>query len=417
MDVKRKDIGKRRAKRWILWGGLLLVGAPLSIWAVSRVKPAAPTVERATVLLDAVKRGPMLRQVRGLGTLVPEDVLLIPAVTDGRVTRIVIRPGTFVRPESVILEMQNPELELSAVDAEWQVKAAEAGYRDLKARLETQKLDQRAKSQQVQTDYVKAKLQADRDGELLKNGLTADIVAKQSQATAEELAHRSDIEKQNTGILAESINAQLAAQQVNIEKLRAAYDLKKRQVEQLKVRAGVDGVLQQLSVEVGQRVTAGTQLAKVAEPKKLKAELKIAETQAKDIALNLPAEIDTRNGVIKGRVMRIDPAVINGTRTVDVRLEGALPPGAVPDLSVDGTIELERLNNVLYVGRPVSGQEHSKITLFRLEPDGKEAVRVPVTLGRVSVNTVEIVDGLKLGDQVVLSDMSTWDAQNRIRLN
>lgn len=417
MDIKRTDMRRRKITRWAVWGGLLLVGTPLCIWGVSRMKPAAAPVERSTVWIDSVKRGPMVRNVRGTGTLIPEDVLWIPAVTDGRVTRIVIRPGAIVKPDSIILEMDNPELDSATIDAEWQVKAAEANYRDLKAKLETQKLDQQAKAQQVHTDFIKAKMQSDRDTELLKNGLTADIVAKQSVATAEELEHRANIEKQNIPILAESGEAQLASQQVGIEKLRAAWELKKRQRDQLRVRAGVEGVLQQITIEVGQRVVAGAQLAKVADPKRLKAELHIAETQAKDLTLGQKAEIDTRNGVIPGRVMRIDPAVLNGTRTVDVRLEAALPPGAVPDLSVDGTIELDRLNNVLYVGRPVASQENGTITLFRLEPDGKEATRVPVKLGRVSVNTVEIVDGLKVGDQVVLSDMSTWDDRNRIRLN
>jgi HlyD family secretion protein len=269
----------------------------------------------------------------------------------------------------------------------------------------------------VQSEYVQAQLKADRDEQLAKDGLTPDLNLRLSKATAEELKHRFEIEKKRLEISDESIQAQLAAQQVQIEKLRAALELKKQQVSELKIRAGTQGVLQQMAVEVGQRVTPGTILAKVAQPWKLKAELKIPETQAKDIALGQLAEVDTRNGVIPGRVSRIDPAAVNGTVTVDVRLEGELPQGARPDLSVDGTVEIERLADVMYVGRPVFGQPNSTVTLFRLEPEGREALRVPVKFGRASVNTIEVVEGLKVGDTVVLSDMSAWDSHNRIRLN
>jgi HlyD family secretion protein len=318
--------------------------------------------------------------------------------------------------------LTNPQLELDAVDAEWQVKAAEATYTDLRVKLEQGKLQQEATTAQVQTDYVKAKLEADLEERLGKDGLTSELKMKQTRATADELANRFKIETKRYDISGESIEAQLAAQKVQIEKLRAAWKLKKQQVDQLTVRAGTTGVLQQLGatpttpIEEGQRVPAGTILAKIAQPWKLKAELKIPETQAKDILAGQLASIDTRNGVIDGRVSRIDPAVQNGTVTVDVHLDGQLPAGARPDLSVDGTVELERLNDVLYVGRPVSGQPNSTITLFRLDPNSHEALRVPVKLGRASVNTIEVVDGLKVGDQVILSDMTTWDSHNRIEL-
>lgn len=417
MDKPRPGAARKRLIRRIVIGVVLLITIPMITWALSRLKPAAPSVDRATVIIDSVKRGSMLRQVRGLGTLVPEEVLLIPAVTDGRIEKIILRPGIQLRPDSVIMVLKNPDVELAAVDLEWQVKAAEATYRDLKVKLETQTLDQRQKITQTQAEHTKAKLQSDRDVELLKNGLTADITVKQSRASAEDLETRVQMQLKALEILKDSIEAQLAVQQVQIEKLKAAYALKRRQVEQLQVRAGVEGTLQEIKVEVGQQVTAGTQLAKMAQPRKLKAELKIPETQAKDVIIGQRAEVDTRNGVIEGRVSRIDPAVLNGTVTVDVKLEGPLPDGARPDLSVDGTIELERLTDVLYVGRPVFGQNNAKVTLFKLQPDGKEAERVPVQLGRMSVTNVEIVSGLKVGDQVVLSDMSTWDAQNRIRLN
>lgn len=418
MDVKREGVARQKMIKRAVWVGLLLIAIPLITWGLSRLKPAAPSVERSTVWIDTVKRGPMVRQVRGLGTLVPEDILYIPAQNEGRVEKVVLRPGVPVNPDTVLLVLSNPELELAMVDLEWQVKAAEATLADLKVRLQQQKLEQQARSAQVQADQVKAQLTYERDAELLKNGLTPDLTVKLSEAAAKELLHRNQVEQARLASYDDMIKAQLEAQRVQGEKLRAAYELKKKQVDQLTVRAGTAGVLQELSLQVGQRLTVGTVLAKVVQPTHLKAELKIPETQAKDIVIGQPAEIDTRNGFVEGKVSRIDPASVNGTVTVDVRFTGELPPGvARPDLSVDGTIELERLSDVLYVGRPVFGQPNSLVGLFKLDPDGKEANRVQVKLGRSSVNTIEITDGLKIGDQVILSDMSAWDAQNRIRLN
>ncbi|HBY62841.1 MAG TPA: RND transporter [Solibacterales bacterium] len=417
MDVPRQGAAKRRLIKRIIYGTVLLITVPLITWRLSLMKPAAPSVEQATVWIDTVKRGPMKREVRGLGTLVPEEILFIQAANEGRVEKIVLRPGVNVREDTVLLILGNPELELAASGLEWQVKQAEANLKDLHVKLQTAQLDLQASVARVESEFVRAKLQADRDTELGKQGLTPDLTVKLSVATASEAAKRFEIEKQRLAISRESTEAQLAAQNVAISKLRAEWELKKKQVDQLKIRADAAGVLQQLPVEVGQRVTPGTLLAKVAQPWKLKADLKIAETQAKDIQLGQIAMIDTRNGVIPGKVSRIDPAVINGTRTVDVRLEGELPPGAVPDLSVDGTIELERLDDIVYVGRPVFGQANSTVGLFKLDPATKEANRVQVKLGRSSVNTIEVVEGLKVGDQVVLSDMSAWDAHSRIRLN
>jgi HlyD family secretion protein len=417
MDVKREGVGRRKFVRAAIWVGLLAVTIPLVTFGLSRLKPAAPSVERGTVWIDAVKRGPMVRQVRGLGTLVPEEILFIPAQNDGRVEKVALRPGVPVNPDTVLLVLSNPELEVQMIDYEWQVKAAEAQLTDLRVRLIQQKLEQQSRSAQVQADQVKAQLQYERDAQLFKNGLTPDLTVKLSEASAKELSHRSAVEKERLASFDEMIQAQVDAQKVKVEQLRAQFQLKKKQVDQLTVRAGTSGVLQELTLQAGQRVTVGTVLAKVVQPTKLKAELKIPETQAKDVLVGLPAEIDTRNGIVKGRVSRIDPAAINGTVTVDVRIEEALPPGARPDLSVDGTVELERLPDVLYVGRPVFGQPNAVVGLFRLDPDGKEATRTQVKLGRSSVNTIEIVEGLRLGDQVILSDMSTWDQQNRIRLN
>jgi HlyD family secretion protein len=420
MDVPRKGAARQRLIRRIAIGTVLAIVIPAVTWGVMRLKPAAPTVERATVWIDTVKRGPMLRNVRGLGTLVPDEIFWLAALTDGRVEQIYLRPGAELKPNTVILKLSNPELELAAVDAEWQLKQAEANMKDLRVKLESQRLEQRSAAARVQADMVKAKLEADLEERLRKDGLTSELKTKLTRATADELVNRYEIEKKRLEISGESVEAQIAAQHVQIEKLRAAWVLKKQQVAQLTINAGTTGVLQQLGgtapIEVGQRLVAGTPLAKIANPRRLKAELKIAETQAKDIMQGQVASIDTRNGEIAGRVSRIDPAVINGTRTVDVRLEGELPPGAVPDLSVDGTVELERLNDVLYVGRPVYGQPNSMVSLFRLDPATREAHRVQVKLGATSVNTIEILDGLKIGDQVILSDMSQWDAHNRIEL-
>lgn len=423
MDIPRTTARRNRIIRRTIVAVVVLTAIPLITWGLSKLKPAAPTVERATVWIDTVKRGPMLREVRGLGTLVPEDVLWIPAVTDGRVERIHTLAGTSVNRSTILMELSNPDLTLAAADAEWQVKAAEATYTDLKVKLESGRLDQTANAARVESDYSQAKLQADRDEALVKLGLTADLTFKLSKTKAEELAGRLDIEKKRLEIGGESIEAQLAAQRVQIQKLKAAYELKRQQLDALKVRAGAEGTLVSLGsnpampLEAGQRVVAGAILAKIAQPQNLKAELKIAETQVKDILLGQVASIDTRNGFIPGRVKRIDPASVNGTVTVDVKLEGALPSGARPDLSVDGTITLEKLDDVVFVGRPVFGQANSLVTLFRLEEQGKHASRIQVKLGRTSVNTIEIVEGLKVGDQVVLSDMSAWDAHSRIQLN
>jgi HlyD family secretion protein len=417
MDIPRESaIRKRRIRRLIyVVVGLLAVGSVTL--GLSRLKPAAPTVDKATLWPDTVKRGPMLLQVRGLGTLVPEEILWIPAITDGRVARRFILPGTQVEANTVIFQLSNPEQEQAALDAEWQLKAAEAQYKSLKAQLDSQLLDQKAAAATVQSDYTEAKLDSDKDAELAKLGLGAELNAKITHAKSDALATRNDIENQRLAVTAASEKAQLDAQQARVEQMRALYELKKSQLDSLRVRAGAEGVLQELEVEVGQRVVAGAPLAKVVQPTKLKAQLKIPETQAKDVQIGQSASVDTRNGIIPGHVMRVDPSVINGTVTVDVKLDGALPKGARPDLSVEGTIELENLPDVVYVGRPAFGQPNSTVGIFKYDPDGKGATRVQVKLGRASVNSVEILAGLEPGDKVILSDMSQWDAFNRIRLD
>jgi HlyD family secretion protein len=415
MDIPRESEVRRRRMRRIIYGLLAGVAILLATLGLSRLGPAAPTVERATLWPDTVKRGPMVRDVRGLGTLVPEDVLWIPAVTDGRVKSRLL-PGVAVKADTVLIELTNPELEQAALDAEWQLKQAVADSNSLKAQLDSKLLDQRVTAATVRSDFEQAHLTAEKDEALVKLGLQSDLNLKLSAAKAGALATQNQIEGERVKVLADSNAAQLAAQQAKIEQLRALCNLKRSQLDSLRVRAGADGVLQEVPVEVGQRVAAGTILAKVAEPAHLKAQLKIAETQAKDVQLTQKASIDTHNGTIAGHVVRIDPSVIDGTRTVDVKLDEALPPGAVPDLSVDGTITIERLSNVVYVGRPTMGQANSKTTLFKLVNGGKEAVRVPVALGRASVSTIEIVEGLQPGDEVILSDMSRWDGFDRIKL-
>jgi HlyD family secretion protein len=415
VDIARPSQARQKRIRRILIGAGSLAAVLLITLGLSRLRPAAPLVENPWI--DTVKRGPMVRQVRGLGTLVPVEVRWIPAISEGRVERLVILAGTPVKADTVILELSNPELELQALDAESQLRAAEASLTELRVRLESQHLDQEAAAARVKADFHQARMRADADEELAKNGLIADINLKVSQVTADELGNRDRIERKRLDISEEAIGAQMAVQAAQVDQRRALARLRRRQFQDLKVRAGLDGVLQQLPVEVGQRVTPGTPLARVAQPERLKAVVKIAETQAKDILIGQKATVDTRNGVIEGHVARVDPAAQQGTVTVDIALDGELPKGARPELSVDGTIELERLANVLFVGRPAQGQAESLVGLFRLEEGGKEATRARVKLGRASVNTVEVVEGLKEGDRVVLSDTSAWDAFDRIRLN
>jgi HlyD family secretion protein len=423
MDIPRKDASKKRLIRRIAISLVVLAAVVGTSVAVSRLKPAAPSVDLSVVWRDTVKRGPMTREVRGLGTLVPEETMLVPATTEGRVQRILIRPGTPVKADSVVMILTSPELDTDLLNAEYALKAAEADYENLKVTLQKLQLDMKSTVAQVGADFNTSKLQADRDAALAKEGLFSEVDAKISAVKSQELGNRLQIENQRITISASAEEAQLASQKVKVDQLRGQYNLKKSQVDQLKVRAGFDGVLQQLPtpVEVGQKVAAGTPLGKIAQPSKLKAELKIAETQVKDVTIGQHAVIDTRNGLIDGRVSRIDPSILNGTVTVDVALimgKDAPPPGVLrPDLSVDGTIELERLNDVVFVGRPVFGQQDSTVSLFKLEGDGKYANKVKVALGRSSVNTIEIKDGLKVGDQVILSDMSAYDSYDRIKLN
>jgi HlyD family secretion protein len=418
MDIPRKKSETRnRRVRTMLYVVVGAAAIALVTLGVSRLKPAAPSVDRSTLLIDTVQRGPMLRQVRGTGTLVPEEIRIIAASTQGRVERVLAQPGTEVSAGTVLIELSNPELQQAAVDTQYELLAAEADYRNLKVKLESERMGQQAAAATVRADYQQAKIQTDTDEALAKDGLIPDLNLKLSRVKTEELANRYQLEQQRLAVGAKSAQAQLASQQARISQTQALLKLKQDQVETLKVLAGTGGVLQQMQVEVGQQVAPGTNLAKVVEPQHLKAELKIAETQTRDIQLGLKAEIDTRNGVIQGHVSRIDPAAQQGTLTVDVALDGALPQGARPDLTVDGTVELERLDNVIYMGRPAVGQTQSTVTLFKLESGGKTAVRVPVKLGRSSVNTVEVLEGLQPGDQVILSDTSAWDAFNSIRLN
>ena len=417
MDIPRKDLVRKRRFRRIVYSAILLTAMAAITFALSRLEPAAPSVERATVFVDSVGRGDMVLDVRGLGTLVPEVVLLIPARDEGRVDRRLLLPGVRVEPETVLFELSNPKLEQELFDAQSELRAAEADYTDLKAQLETQRVDQAATAAQLKSEYLQAKSEWEVNQALAKDALTDQVTLRMSKVRTEQLEVRLQLEKERLEVRETSVNAQLAAQQARIDQAHGLVRLREKQLDRLKVRAGASGVLQQLEVEVGQLVTPGTVMARVSDPRQLKAALKIAETQVKDITFGQRAEIDTRNGVIPGTVMRIDPAVLEGTVTVDIRLEGELPRGARPDLSVDGRIILDHLRNVIKVGRPVYAQPNNTISLFRLEPDGLHAVRVQAAVGRTSVNEIEIRQGLQPGDQVILSDMSAWDEHDRIRLN
>lgn len=414
MDIARPSQARQKRIRRIAYGSAAVVAISLITLGLSRLKPAAPTVEGAWI--DTVKRGEMLRNVRGLGTLVPDEIRWIPAVTEGRVERRVIEPGAEVTPDSVILELSNPDVELAALEAESQMRAAEAQLTETKVRLETQRLDQMANAARIRADYQQAKMRAETDAELAAQGLVADLNARLSKVAADELKNRDEIEQKRLAIADQSVQAQIRVQDANVEQRRALARLRRNQVHSLRVRAGIHGVLQLIPVEIGQRVTPGTNLARVAQPEKLKAVVRVAETQVRDVAIGQPASVDTRNGIVEGKVVRIDPSVQNGTVAVDIALTGPLPKGARPDLTVDGTIELERLTDVLYVGRPAQGQAESLVSLFRVQEGTNEALRTKVKLGRTSVNTVEIVEGLKQGDQVVLSDTSAWDAFDRIKV-
>lgn len=419
MDISRPDIKKKKIRQqWIAAACGVLALAVIAIF-VTRLKPASPEVDRATVWTDVVKRGPLLRQVRGPGTLVPREdkIRLIPSETEATVVRIRVLPGAKVEPNTILMDLVDPTLQQELLDAQLQVRGAEADYINTRATVQSALMDQKAAGATVNADYSQAQLQAKTDKSLYDLGVISGLTYSASKGKADELVTRNDLEKQRLTLNEKAIETQLAVQQTKVDQAKALLGLKQKQLDALSVRAGISGVLVEVDHQVGEHVTAGTTLAKVVQPDQLKASLKIAETQARDIQIGQPAEVDTHNGVIDGKVMRIDPSVLNGTRTVDVELSGALPPGAVPDLSVDGTIDLDRLADVLYVGRPAFGNENSTITLFKLSADGKTAVRAPVKVGRASVNSIQVIEGLQSGDTVILSDMSRYDNTDRIRLD
>ena len=417
MDIKRPPKSKLKKK---IRTAILIVVAVTGIggitYGLSKLKPAAPTVDRSTVVIETVKRGPFLRDVNGVGTLVPQVTRFVPAPADGRVETVLLQAGVEVQPTTVIVELSNPQMEQEAADATFQVKAAEADEENLKVRLESDTMTQRSAVASINAEYSQAKLQLDADEVLAKQGLVADLVLKISRVNVQNLANRLKVEQDRLAVSAKATRAQLNSQSSRVQQLKALAQLKQQQVDALKVRAGTAGVLQQVSVQVGQQVTPGFNIARVADPNSLKAELRVAETQIKDVRIGQKVLVDTRNGVIEGQVSRIDPAAREGTVTIDASLTGPLPSGARPDLSVDGRIELERLSDVLSVGRPTFGQGQSTIGMFVLTPDGTEAERRQVQLGKYSVSTVEVLGGLKEGDKVIVSDTSTYDGYSRIRV-
>jgi multidrug resistance efflux pump len=419
MDIARPEFKTQKRRRQLFILAAVILGVAAVSVGVSRLKPAAPTVERGTVWTDTVKRGPMLRQVRGLGTLVPtqEAVRQIPAETEATVVRIYMLPGSQIKADTILVQMTNPQTEQAAVDAQLQLKAAESEYQSLRVKLESDLMNQKAGAATVHADDAQAQRQADTDKALYELGVISGLAYKSSKGKADEFTTRNDLETQRLAANQRAIESQMAQEQAKVDEMRTLAQLKQKQLDALKERAGIDGVLVDLPLQVGQHVLPGTMLAKVVEPEHLMATLKVAETQARDVQIGELASIDTHNGLIAGTVMRVDPGVQNGTVTVDVKLTGELPKGARPDLSVDGTIDLERMDNVLYVGRPAFGQENSTVSLFKLSPDGQGALRVPVKVGRASVNSIQIIEGLREGDAVILSDMSRWDNTDRVRLN
>ncbi|MCF3648191.1 efflux RND transporter periplasmic adaptor subunit [Synoicihabitans lomoniglobus] len=417
MDIPRPNqaAAKRKKRITMIVVVVALLGA--ITFGLSRLKPAAPSMDRNLVWVDTVKRGPMVRQVRGLGTLVPENIRWVAARTQARVETIILRPGAMVTADSVILELSNPDVTQAAETAVSSLQAAQAGLANLRVQLQSQLLAAESAAAAAKAAYEQARLRAEVNDELFADGLVSRLELELSKVTAEEASTRNNIEQKRFAFSQESIKPQLAVQEAEVSRLEAQARLRQAEADALKVKAGMAGVLSALPVEVGAQVQPGQSIARVADPTDLKAEIRIAETQAKDITIGQLASVDTRNGIVSGRVVRIDPAVQNGTVLVDVTLEGELPRGARPDLSVDGTIELERLDDVIYVGRPAFGQERSTVTIFKLDPNSDLAERTQVQLGRSSVNTIEIIRGLNPGDQVILSDMSQWDSHDRVQLN
>jgi multidrug efflux pump subunit AcrA (membrane-fusion protein) len=418
MDISRPDLKAKKRKRQVLMGAIGVVVLAAVTFLVMRLKPAAPSQDRSAVWTDTVKRGPMIRQVRGLGTLVPREdaIRQIPAQTEATVVRILTLPGSIVKPDTILLELADPQATQQALDAELSLRSARADLSNVQVKVQSDLMAQKSAAATVNADYNQAQRQAKTDKSLYSLGVISGLAYNGSQGKADELSTRNKLEEQTVDINEKAIESQLAVQQAKVAQAQGIYDLKRQQLDALKVRAGISGQLSSLPLAVGQHVTMGTMLAEVVQPNQLKAQLKIAETQARDIQLGQPASVDTHNGLADGVVTRIDPAVVNGTVTVDVKLVGNIPDGARKDLSVDGTIDLERLKDVLYVGRPATGTEESTITLFKLDPDSKGAVRVPVKVGRASVNAIQVLQGLHEGDTVILSDMSRYDTTDRIRL-
>jgi HlyD family secretion protein len=421
MDIARPDLKQKRKRQLILGAGAAVVVLALLGFAVSRLKPAAPTVDRSTIWTDTVKRGPLVRQVRAsTGSLVPREdsIELIPAQTDATVVRIRVLPGARVTPDTILLDLADPQLEQELLSAQLALKAAQADYKSLQATLQSTLMDKKTAAAQVNSDFTQDQLQAQTDKALYDLGVISGLAYSKSKSTADQLAAQHQLSGEQLDVNQKAIEVQLASQQTKIDQAKALLNLYQRQAAALQVRAGISGSLAPLTtpLQVGQHVTAGTSVAEVIQLDKLKAALQIAETQARDIQIGQPASIDTHNGVIPGHVTRIDPSVVNGTRTVDVDLDGPLPAGAVPQLSVDGTIDLERMTDVLFVGRPALGNENSTLSLFKIDSENKGAARVPVKVGRASVNDIQVLEGLREGDTVILSDMSRWDSVDRIRL-
>jgi HlyD family secretion protein len=414
MDVSRSPSKRKITLRLAVAAAVIVIA--LMTFGISRMRAAVPTVDRNTVVIDTVRRGPMVREIRGSGVLTPEEVRWVSIPTDGRVERVLVQPGSTVEADTIVLELSNDQQQQAARDSEWQLRAAEADHESMRAQLDSERLDREAAVAHVQADSKQARLRAAADAELERQGLTAHITSEMSKTSADELARRTAIEEERLRVSQHAQESRLAATRAQVEQRRAMHELQRARVDALRVRAGIAGVLQQIDVQTGQRVTAGTTVARVARPDRLKAQVRIAETQAKDIVVGLRASVDTRNGVVAAHVARIDPAVREGTVTVDLQIDGALPAGARPDLSVDATIELDRIADAIYVARPPSAPENTPGTLFKLSQNGDRADKVKIVFGRASATAIEIRSGLAPGDQVVVSDTSAWDRADHIRI-
>lgn len=415
MDIRRPPQKRLPTRGFVI--GILIVLAVVATVAVAQLRPAAPAVSRAAVMTDVVRRGALVRSVRGSGRLVPQESRWTAAATNARVEKILVEPGSRVRADTILIELSDPRQQQEALDAQWQLRAAEAVHESLRASLKVERLNQEASHAALQAEYESARMRADSDAQMAKEGIVADLTRKMSSTNSEALQRRLALDKHRLRVTDTSLQSRLAVQKAEVEQRRALYALMRSQVETLRVRAGIAGVLQEVAVEVGQRVAAGATLARVVQPERLKAEVQIAETRARDVAVGQPATIDTYNGKVAGVVSRIDPAAREGTVTIDIRTTAPLPDGTRPDLTIEATVELGRIDDALHVGRPVGSSENATGTVFKLINGGRRAQRIRVAFGQSSADSIQVTQGLAAGDEILVSDTAAWDKHDTIELH